>query len=78
MDRRTFVSTTMGTLLVRAFPANAQPATKVFRIGVLHPSAAASASQNVEAFKQGMRERGYVEGQNIVVERRFGDGRPSG
>jgi putative ABC transport system substrate-binding protein len=59
--------------LVAPFPANAQPATKVPRIGVLHPGAPAAVSQFVEAFSQGLRERGYVEGQNIIVERRFGD-----
>ena len=75
MDRRTFVSTAASALLAKVFPANAQPAAKAPRIGVLHASTAASASQNVEAFKQGLRERGYVEGQNIVVERRFGDGK---
>jgi putative tryptophan/tyrosine transport system substrate-binding protein len=48
---------------------------KAPRIGVLHASTAASASQNVEAFRQGLRQRGFVEGQNIVVERRFGDGK---
>ena len=75
MDRRTFVGTAAGALLVKAFPANAQPAAKVPRIGVLHPGDSATASQLAAAFTQGLRERGYVEGQNIVVERRFGDGR---
>src|SRR5258706_4095487 len=74
MDRRTFASTVAGALLAKVFPANAQH-TKAPRIGALHASTAASASQNVEGFKQGLRERGYVEGQNIVVERRFGDGK---
>jgi putative ABC transport system substrate-binding protein len=62
--------------LVAPFPANAQPATKLPRIGVLHPGTPAAASYNVEAFSQGLRERGYVEGQNIIVERRFGEARP--
>jgi ABC-type uncharacterized transport system substrate-binding protein len=72
MDRRTFVNT---ALLVMAFPANAQPAKKAPRIGVLHAVSADSASQTAAAFTQGLRERGYVEGQNVVVERRFADGR---
>jgi len=75
MDRRTFVSTAAGALVVKALPANAQPAKKVPRIGVLHVSDSANASQFAAAFTQGLRERGYVEGQNIVVERRFGDNR---
>ena len=75
MDRRTFAGTVASALLVRSFRASGQPAKKAPLIGVLHPSTAASTSHHVEAFKQGLRERGYVEGQNIVVERRFGDGK---
>jgi putative tryptophan/tyrosine transport system substrate-binding protein len=71
MDRRSFVSTAAGALLVRAFPANSQPAKNVPRIGVLHPGTPASAPQSVEAFRQGLREQGYEEGKNIFVERRF-------
>lgn len=76
MNRRTFISTAASALLAKAFPANAQPATKVPRIGVLYATTPASASQNVEAFGQGLRQNGYVEGQNIVVERRFGEVMP--
>ncbi len=76
MDRRTFVSAALSALLAKASLADAQPTTKVPRIGVLHPGTPASAPQFVEAFNQGLRERGYVEGQNIVVERRFGEAKP--
>jgi putative ABC transport system substrate-binding protein len=76
MDRRSFVSTAAGALLVGAFPANAQPAKKVPRIGVLHPGTPASAPQSVEAFRQGLREHGYEEGKNIVVEHRYTESRP--
>ena len=75
MDRRTFVSTAAGALIVKAFAANAQPAKKVPRIGVLHAGSQAIASQLAAAFRQGLREHGYVEGQNVVVEVRFGEGR---
>jgi putative ABC transport system substrate-binding protein len=75
MDRRTFVSTAAGALLVKVFPANAQSAKKVPRIGVLHAGPQATASQFAAPFTQGLRERGYVEGQNVVVEHRFGDNR---
>ena len=76
MDRRTFVSTAAGTFLLGTFPAHAQPATKVPRVGVLHPGALADVAQFVEAFRQGLREHGFEEGKNIVVERRFGESRP--
>ena len=61
MDRRTFVSTAAGALLVKALPASAQPAKKVPWIGVLHAGTPAAVSQNVEAFRQSLQERGYVE-----------------
>ena len=76
MDRRTFVSTAAGALLVKAYSAHSQQANKIPRIGVLHPGASADVVQFVEAFREGLREHGYVEGQNIVVERRLGESRP--
>ena len=58
-------------ILVAPFAAKAQEAGKVARIGML----TASSSPFVEAFKQGLRELGYVEGRNIVIEYRSTDGR---
>lgn len=75
MDRRAFVCSAVGALLAEALPANAQPAAKVPRIGVLFPGSPANAMQFIDAFAKGLRENGYVEGQNIVVERRFGEGK---
>ena len=75
MDRRAFVSGAAGTLLVGMFPAYAQPANKVPVIGVLHPGTPGSAPQSVEAFRQGLREHGYEEGKNIVVEHRYSETR---
>ncbi len=71
IDRRTFVSAATGTLLARGLPAHAQSPAKMPRIGVLHPGTPASAPQSVEAFRQGLREHGYEEGKNIVVEHRY-------
>lgn len=51
----------------------AQPAAKLPRIGVLQPGTPASGAHLFEAFKQAMREQGYVEGQHVVFEHRFGD-----
>ena len=76
MDRRTFVSAAAVAVLVRTFPANAQSPTKAPRIGVLYTGTPSTASQSSEAFRQGLREHGYKEGQNIVVEQRFGDAKP--
>jgi putative tryptophan/tyrosine transport system substrate-binding protein len=56
--------------------AEAQQTTKVRRIGFLSAVSSASIPRNrIEAFQQGLRELGYVEGQNIVVEYRFADGK---
>jgi putative ABC transport system substrate-binding protein len=52
----------------------AQQPGKIPRIGYLSASSATSAASRVEAFRQGLRELGYVEGKNIVVEYRFADG----
>ena len=59
---------------------DAQQPTKIPRIGFLsrdlHPAdSRAPAPHNLEAFRQGLRELGYVEGKNIVIEYRYADGR---
>src|SRR5688572_18832218 len=64
----------LGALLVAlSFPAEAQQPKKVPRIGILFIG-----SQNqphLPAFKEGLRERGYTEGKNIVLEYRYAEGR---
>jgi ABC-type uncharacterized transport system substrate-binding protein len=50
-----------------------QQAGKVPRVGVLLTGSESDASTNVEALRQGLREHGYVEGRNIVVDYRYGD-----
>src|ERR1700704_3501797 len=72
MERRTFLAGTGAVLLAPPLAAEAQPAGKVYRIGFLR--AGKPPKTWVEAFQQGLRERGYVDGQNVVVEFRFTDG----
>jgi len=55
--------------------AEAQQPTKIPRIGVLAAATPATAAHLIEAFKQGLHEHGYVEGQNVALELRFGDGK---
>jgi putative ABC transport system substrate-binding protein len=55
--------------------AEAQQTGKVTRIGVLHSGSPSSAASSVDAFRQGLRELGYVEGQNIDMEYRFAEGK---
>jgi putative ABC transport system substrate-binding protein len=62
--------------LTASLPAEAQEAGKVFRIGYLTPIPTPPRTSFVwEAFLQGLRERGWREGKNIVIERRSSEGR---
>jgi putative tryptophan/tyrosine transport system substrate-binding protein len=55
--------------------AEAQQATKVPRIGLLGGGSASANAGRIQAFRQGLRELGYVEGKNIVIESRYADGK---
>ena len=64
-------------ILCAPLGAEAQPAGKVARIGYLALGSLGSPETraSLDAFRQGLRERGYVEGQNIVIEYRSADGK---
>ena len=72
MDRRTFLSALSGGLLAGPLVAEAQ-ARKVPRVGFLYRGSPGP-SQEIDAFQRGLRELGYIEGQNIAVEYRFARG----
>ena len=74
IDRRAFIA---GTLAVVATPlaAQAQQAGKVYRIGCLMSPSSSSERARDEAFRQGLRDLGYAEGRNIVIEYRYADGK---
>jgi putative tryptophan/tyrosine transport system substrate-binding protein len=57
-------------------PWQAQPAVKVYKVGVitLGSPTAAAVNSAVDSFRQGMHDYGYVEGQNLVIETRFAEG----
>jgi len=75
MNRRTF-DITAGGLLSAPLAAEAQQHTgKVHRIGFLGNTPSPPNSLGWEAFARGMRERGWVEGQNFTMERRYSEGR---
>src|SRR6266516_4507306 len=75
MDRRTFLFVfSLGTLSA-PLAADAQPTGKVYRIGYLAAGSAIASQLPVEAFREGLRELGLVEGQNIVIDYRFAEGR---
>jgi putative tryptophan/tyrosine transport system substrate-binding protein len=73
MKRKITVVTLCAMLFVLSYSAQAQQPGKVPRIGYL--SLRSGFGVNDEAFRQGLRELGYTEGQNIVVEWRFVDGK---
>jgi putative tryptophan/tyrosine transport system substrate-binding protein len=62
-------------LLAVAVIAKAQQPKKIARIGYLFASTPAATAYNIEAFRQGMRELGHVEGKTFVLEVRYGEGR---
>ena len=61
-------------ILTAPLAAEAQPATKVYRLGLLNPSSASALESRIEAFRQGLHEIGYVEGQNLIIEYRYAEG----
>ncbi len=75
MQRRTFMALVSGGILAAPLAADAQQPEKTYRVAYL---AAARRSDNqalLTWFQQGMRELGYVEGRNLVLEARFADGK---
>jgi putative ABC transport system substrate-binding protein len=73
MDRRAFIGTLAGGFLAAPLAAEGQPAGKVYRIGFLF-SGASGPAREVDTFRQGLRDLGYIEGQNIAIEYRFAGG----
>jgi putative tryptophan/tyrosine transport system substrate-binding protein len=75
MDRRTFIGGVAGGLLAAPLGTRAQQVGKVYRIGILEPIPAAQNAANLDALRKGLRDLGYVEGRNLVIEYRSADGR---
>jgi putative ABC transport system substrate-binding protein len=73
MDRRIFLATVAG-LLAAPLAGEAQQAAKIPRIGYLSSTLAASPHLK-EAFRQGLRDLGYVEGRHLVIEYRDAEGK---
>jgi putative tryptophan/tyrosine transport system substrate-binding protein len=74
MRRRTFVASLTAALLAPLQAPLAQH-ERTYRIGILEAVPAAQNVANLEALRRGLRERGYVEGRNLVIEYRSADGR---
>ena len=64
-----------GALLAVAVTAEAQQQKKIPRIGVLVPTSPSIYAARIKAFQQGLREHGYIEGKNIMLEYRYAEGK---
>ena len=71
-DRRAFVCTVAGSLLIAPLAVLAQQTTNLSRIGYLRRTSREPA--DIEALRLGLRELGYVEGQNLLIDERYANG----
>jgi putative ABC transport system substrate-binding protein len=71
--RRAFLGALAGGLLAAPLAANAQQAEKVYRIGFLFYGSPGP-SPELDAFRRGLRDVGWIEGQNVTIEYRFASG----
>jgi len=74
IKRRKFFTLFGGAVLAWPLAVRAQPMAKVWHVGMLETTAATLNATNLDAFKQALRQLGYIEGQNLIVEYRSGDG----
>ena len=75
MARKLSIFIFVTVILASVLFAHAQQPTKVPRIGYLAATSLSTNPARIEAFRQGLRELGYVEGKNIVIEWRFAEGK---
>jgi putative tryptophan/tyrosine transport system substrate-binding protein len=75
MDRRRLLLTSLLAMLVSSRPSQGQQRGKVYRIGMLERTSEAMNAANVEGFRRGLRELGYVEGTDFAIDYRSADGR---
>src|SRR2546428_3432925 len=74
LRRRDFITLLGGAAVAWPLAARAQQ-PRITKIGHLESGFPSSSPNLLAAFRQGLRELGYVEGQNLFIERRYGDGR---
>jgi putative ABC transport system substrate-binding protein len=75
MDRRRFLLTSLAGALAAPLAAEAQQAGKTYRVAYLAATPRSANQALLGRFQQGMRELGYVEGRNLILEPRFADGK---
>jgi ABC-type uncharacterized transport system substrate-binding protein len=75
VTRRKFIALLGGAAAAWPLAARAQQAGRIYRIGILEPIPAARNTANLDKLRKGLRDLGYLEGQNLVIEYRSADGR---
>lgn len=75
MERRAFLTTLVLGAFLASRSAEAQTTRNAHRIGYLSVTSEANGLRNLEALRAGLRAFGYIEGQNIMIEARWADGR---
>ncbi len=75
MNKKIFCFSLCAMLFALSFPAQAQRTDKVYRIGYLSQDSAARDKSLLASFRQGLRELGYLEGKNILIEQRYAEGK---
>ena len=74
MRRREFITLIGGAGLAWPLGARAQQDGSISRIGILWPGASLPAPPRMEAFRQGLRDLGFIDGQNVIIELRYAQG----
>ena len=74
MKTKIFVCALAAFILATIHVAQAQQTKKVPLVGILFAATPSANSERIEAFRQGLRERGYVEGKDVLIQQRYADG----
>ena len=74
MKTKILVCALAAFILATIHVAQAQQTKKVPLVGILFAATPSANSERIEAFRQGLRERGYVEGKDVLIQQRYADG----
>ncbi|HEV8725406.1 MAG TPA: ABC transporter substrate binding protein [Candidatus Binatia bacterium] len=75
MNEKIFAFALCAMLLALSFSVQGQQTNKVPRIGILVPGSASGYANRIQAFRKGLHELRYVEGQNVNIEYRYAEGK---